>query len=77
MAKTPRRIVQDLFESWLKAVASGLPVSAKAHASTLLDTMKYLGEKPKWTGREQTFFMNWCEREGLIPKLPDNSGSER
>lgn len=60
------RTPDQLWHMWLRAMAEGLPVSAKAHAETLLDVIVERGDEPEWSAQARRRFLNWCDREGLL-----------
>jgi hypothetical protein len=62
MSRTPN----ELWHGWLRALAEGQPVTAKAHAETLLDVIVERGDEPEWKPRSRQYFLNWCDQERLL-----------
>lgn len=57
-----------LWRAWREANAQGYPVTAKCHAEEILDLLRAAVTEPDWSAIEKARFLNWCDREGLLPR---------
>lgn len=54
-----------LWHDWQRAtVTPHRPVTAKAHATELLELLAYADE-PTWSPQERNAFFAWCDRENI------------